>query len=291
MTTGAIGIVGSGRMARALGRAIHRRGQPITHVASQVLERAADAAAFIGEGVAAVAPADLAGRVERLIIATSDDRIAPVARLLADAGVRDVIALHTCGARGPAALAALREADSECGVLHPLQTIADPERARFDGVTFGVAGDPGAVAWASELAHLVGGRSLTLPPEHLTAYHAGAALAANAMAAVIDAAVALMASAGVSSDTARDALGPLVRASLENALGLGPEAALTGPVSRGDVTTIEAHLGALRSAPPEIAALYVAVSRHLLNIAGRRGLPVGSRRAIAAALDASRRRI
>jgi predicted short-subunit dehydrogenase-like oxidoreductase (DUF2520 family) len=111
------------------------------------------------------------------------------------------------------------------------------------------------------------------------------------MPAVIDAAVALMASAGVSSDTARDALGPLVRASLENALGLGPEAALTGPVSRGDVTTIEAHLGALRSAPPEVAALYVAVSRHLLNIAGRRGLPEGSRRAIAAALDASRQRI
>lgn len=291
MTTGAIGIVGTGRVARALGRALYRRGEPITHVASSIVERAADAAAFIGGRIEAVLPPDLAARVQRVLIATSDDRIAPVARLLADAGMRDVIVLHTCGALGPAALAPLRAAGSDCGVLHPLQTIADPQQARFDGVTFGVAGDPRAVAWAFELAHLIGGRPLNVSPEHLTAYHAAAVLAANAMPAVIDAAVALLARAGVSSDAARAALEPLVRTALDNAIALGPEAALTGPVSRGDLTTIQAHIGALRSAPPEVSALYVAVSRRLLDIAGRRGLPEDSQRAIAAALDTLREMI
>jgi predicted short-subunit dehydrogenase-like oxidoreductase (DUF2520 family) len=285
MTAGAIGIVGTGRVARALGRALHRRDQPITLVASPALEHAADAAAFIGSGVEAALPAGLAGRVDRVLIATSDDRITPMARLLADAGVRGAVVLHTCGALGPGALEPLRSAGSHCGVFHPLQTIADPERARFDGVTFCVAGDPRAVAWAGELARVVGGRSLQVSAEHLVTYHAGAALAANAMPAVIDAAAALMARAGVPSETAREALGPLVRTALENAIGLGPEAALTGPVSRGDVTTIQAHLGALRSAPPDVAALYIAISRRLLVIAGRRGLPEDRQRAITAALD------
>ena len=85
-----------------------------------------------------------------------------------------------------------------------------------------------------------------------------------------------MGQAGIERQAALQAIGPLCRASLENALRVGPEAALTGPVARGDVATVAAHLEALEGAPPAVEALYRAAGRCLLDLARQRGLPEGS---------------
>jgi predicted short-subunit dehydrogenase-like oxidoreductase (DUF2520 family) len=74
---------------------------------------------------------------------------------------------------------------------------------------------------------------------------------------------------------------PLARAALENALDLGPAAALTGPVARGDAGTVEAHLEALRAAAPDIVPAYVALARAALDLAEQGGsLPPGGRETV-----------
>ena len=282
-----IGIAGAGAVAQALGRRLREAGAPVTVVGARDRTRAGRAAAFSGDAVAAVPLADLATHANRILVAVSDDAIPHVASTLAGAGLARGLVLHTSGAAGLAALAPLRARGVACGVLHPLQTVPTPERGAHDleGAAFGVAGDPDAVAWAAELAGLAGGWALPVAEQGLAAYHAAAVLASNASAALIDAAVALMATAGIGRDDALRALGPLGRASMENALRDGPEAALTGPVARGDLATVRTHLAALAPAPASVASLYRAATRQLVELARRRGLDAGRADALDALLD------
>ncbi len=259
-------VVGAGRVARALGRLLRQRGEPVTAVASRNAEHAAAAAAFIG--VEAVPLAAVPGRAGRALIAVADEAIEPVAAQLAAAGF-DGIALHTCGARGPEALAPLAG-----GVLHPLQTVASPEQGvvALPGSFFAVSGTSPAVEWGRRIVALLGGTALEIAPGRMPLYHAAAVLASNAVVGLADAAAMLMVSAGLDEPTALRALSGILRASAENAVALTPAAALTGPIQRGDVETVRRHLRALQAAPCSVSGLYRAAGRHLAALARRRGL-------------------
>jgi len=271
---GPIGIAGAGRVAQALGRLLRERGEPVVAVASRNFDHALAAAAFI-RGAEAVPFPSLAGRVTRVLIAVSDDALPQVAAVLAQSGMKGGAALHTCGARGPEALAALAANGVSCATLHPLQTIASPEQGltALPGACFGITGEGPAAAWAQRIAARLGGRALHIPVASLPLYHAAAVMASNYVVALIDAAAMLMGAAGIGEDQALAAIAPLVRASVANALSLGPVRALTGPVERGDVETISMHLEAL-AAPvsPTVRSLYCAAGLHALQIARRRGL-------------------
>jgi predicted short-subunit dehydrogenase-like oxidoreductase (DUF2520 family) len=281
----AIGIVGAGRVATTLGALLFERGAPVVAVSSRTAASAVNAARAIGSTVRAASLAELSARAGRVLIATSDDSISSVAEDLAASGFRGV-ALHTCGARGPEALQRLRELGVACGVLHPLQTFA-PIGARTDllGVAVVLVGDPAALQWGGEIVRAIEGRPLVLAPESLPLYHAGAVLAGNAIVAVVDAAVRVLAAAGITEREARSALGPLCRASLENTLRDGPVAALTGPVVRGDVQTVRLHLEALEGGPAHAIDLYRGIGRWLMAVARRRGTPEERLSALETALE------
>ena len=273
-TASAIAIAGAGAVAQALGQRLHAQGARITALAARGRPRARQAAAFIDASVEVVGLAELAGKADRLILAVSDRGIAEVAGLLAGSGMRASVALHTSGATGLAPMAPLRASGVACGVFHPLQTIATPEQGArsLDAVAFGICGDPAAVEWATELAGQVGGWALPVPEEGLAAYHASAVMTSNAIDALIDAALQVMALAGIDQPTALKALAPLGRTTEANIVDHGPEAALTGPVARGDLGTVRAHLDTLASAPASVASLYRAAALHLVDVARRRGL-------------------
>lgn len=285
----AIAIVGAGAMAQALGRLLVAAGQNVVAVASRNRTHAEQAAAFIGPPVQAVACSEVPGLATRVLIAVADDAVAPVAEALAAAGMRAGIALHTCGAKGPAALAPLASVGVDCGLLHPLQTVVTPEQGvgSLVGVSYGVCGNRAALAWAEEIVAIVSGHPLRIEADRLSCYHAGAVMAGNVSIAVIDAALDLMACAGIEPQAALRAIAPLARASVDNALTRGPAAALTGPIVRGDATTVVAHMDAMHHVPSGVAALYRAASRQLLKIARQRGLSEADAQAIESVLDAS----
>lgn len=271
---GPIGISGAGRMAQALGRLLRERGEPVVAVASRNPDHARAAAAFIG-GAEAVPYSALAERVTRVLIAVSDDALPQVAATLASSGMHGGAALHTCGARGTEALAALEASGVSYASLHPLQTVTSPEQglAALPGCAFGITGEGPAAAWAERIVALLGGRALRIPADKRPLYHAAAVMASNYVVALIDAAAMLMGAAGIGEDEALAALAPLVGASGANALSLGPMRALTGPVERGDIETISMHCDAMASAvAPTVRGLYRAAGLHALEIARRRGL-------------------
>ena len=273
----AIGIAGAGRVGQALGRLLRERGQPVVAIASRDLGQAEAAAAFVGDAVRAVPYAGLPEHAGRILVAVPDTALRGVAETLAATGMKRGIVLHTCGARGPEALAPLESAGVSCGTLHPLQTVASPEQGvrALPGVAFGITADGAAAGWAEQIVALLGGQALRIAPEARALYHAAAVMASNYVVGMIDAADTLMREAGVEAAVARRALAPLLRASVDNALSLGPAKALTGPIERGDAETVAGHLHAMAAAdgtPETVRALYRSAAWHLLAVARRRGL-------------------
>jgi predicted short-subunit dehydrogenase-like oxidoreductase (DUF2520 family) len=271
--SGGVGIAGTGRMARALGALLVRRGVSVSAVGGCSIEATEEAARFIGAERAA-ALGELPHYARNIVIAVTDSAIPEVAAALAEGGLEDGIVLHTSGAAGPGALEILRKAGNSVGVLHPLQTVPTAERGveSLPGATFAFAGDEAATAWAVRLTTALGGRALRVDPKFWQHYHAGAVMACNYQMTLVDAALELMGMAGIGRDQALDALGPILRETTENVLKRGPERALTGPIRRGDAGTIQRHLAAVENASPETRQLYLAAGLRTIPVAKRAGL-------------------
>src|SRR5262249_37568866 len=151
-------------------------------------------------------------------------------------------------------LAAARPHVRGIGMWHPLVSFADPNAAArtLDGVAFGIEGDEPARAMASRLARALGARPILLDGDSVSLYHAGAVMAATYVVALADAARELLTLAGVSPADALPALIPLMTSVVQNLSQLGLPGALTGPVARGDVSSVEHHLRILAQRAPQL---------------------------------------
>jgi len=270
----AIGIVGTGRLAQALGALLRGSGLPVCAVAGRNRKAAEDASAFIG-CAAALSIKELPRRAQHILVAVSDDAIPAVARELASGRLKGSVVLHTSGAAGPEALAALRDNGNAVGVLHPLQAVPDAKRGMetLPGAAYAFAGDERACAWARVLIKHLDGKPLAVDPGRWRHYHAAAVMASNYNVTLVDAALELMEIAGLGQRQALDALAPLIRGTTENILLSDPAAALTGPVRRGDTGTVRGHLAALEGGSPETRRLYASAGLRTVMLARRAGLP------------------
>jgi predicted short-subunit dehydrogenase-like oxidoreductase (DUF2520 family) len=151
---------------------------------------------------------------------------------------------------------------------------------------FAVSGDPCAVAWAEELAAKLSGHILHIHPDGRALYHAAGVMASNCVVALLDAAEQLMESAGVTGADALQALGPLVRTTIDNVFTGGTAEALTGPVVRGDSETVSRQMSAMKDSGASVVELYRSAGLHALDIARRRGLGETERARVRQALVA-----
>jgi predicted short-subunit dehydrogenase-like oxidoreductase (DUF2520 family) len=268
-----------------MGALMVRGGVAVGAVGGRGGRSAEEARQFIG-AERAVSLRELPRHAGRIVIAVTDGAIPEVVAEIAEGGLREGIVLHTSGAAGPEALEILREAGNSIGVLHPLQTVPSAERGveTLPGSTFAFAGDEEATAWANRIIVQVGGSALRVDSKFWQHYHAGAVMACNYQMTLVDAALELMATAGIGREAALDALAPILRATTENVLKLGPEGALTGPIRRGDVGTIRRHLAAVENASPETKRLYVAAGMRTVLVAERAGLGENAARDVEKAL-------
>jgi predicted short-subunit dehydrogenase-like oxidoreductase (DUF2520 family) len=283
-----VGIAGTGRMAKALGALLSRRGIAVSAVGGRNRNGADEAAVFAGAG-RGVSIVELPLCASHILVAVSDDAIGHVARELAAAGLRDGVVLHTSGAAGPDAMGELCAAGNSVGAIHPLQTVPSAERGMetLPGATFAYGGDAAARAWAEKLIATLGGRALAVDARYWQHYHAAAVTACNYQMTLVDAALEVLEIAGIAREQALAALGPILRATIENILSAGPERALTGPIRRGDVGTIRGHLAALEDALPGTKRLYVAAGLRTIAIAERAGLDTAAARSVESVLESA----
>lgn len=249
----------------SLALAAHAAGHTIGAVVGRSLGSAEPAAAEVAAtpfGIDAEFPSG-----ELMIIATRDDVIEQIAESIAGrippqpgAG-----AAHLSGLAPTSVLRSLRGAGYEVGALHPLQTLPTPQAgaAKLEGAWAGITGDTLRDRLVA-LAESIGMRPFDLADEEKALYHAAAAAAANFPLGSLALSFDLFQEAGVPFAAAR----PLVEAIVANAFELGPRAALTGPVARGDVATVSKQMDAVALAEPSWLGDFVDSVRLLARICG-----------------------
>jgi predicted short-subunit dehydrogenase-like oxidoreductase (DUF2520 family) len=266
-----VGIVGAGPVGLALGLAISRARWPVTAVASRDAGRRDRFVGLVPTARAFVEPAAVLDEAELVLLCVPDDAIAAVVdriRLYSGQSLA-----HTSGLLGAEVLEPARAAGSQIGAFHPLVSFtADVERsvAAIEGATVAVEGDDRMMGLLADLAEAIGGVPVRLPRGAKAAYHAAAVLASGGLTALLDAVATLAAAAGMDERGALAVYGRLTEQTLANARALGLNAALTGPIARGDAGTVEAHVEALRRVAPDVLELYLAAARRELRMAQQR---------------------
>ena len=270
--TASVFIMGAGVVGTALAARLVRASVPVIGLHGRQVELS-DAARAISGVVASTGDIpDIICESDVVIISVRDERVPEVAeRLAKEKRLRsNQILLHTSGAN-PARtiLAPALPFVRAVGTLHPLVSFADPRVAveTLKDVAFGVEGDEPARAMAKRIVRALGARAVFLEAENLALYHAGAVMASNYVVAMADTAQTLLVRAGVPPDQALPALIPLLTSVVHNLAQLGLPGALTGPVERGDVSSVERHLKTLEARAPELLALYRLVGRDVLRLA------------------------
>jgi len=256
-----VGIVGAGRVGAALGAALAAAGHQIVAASGRATSSAETRRriARLLPSAEVLTPDQVAARAEFLILSVPDDTIAGIAATIALRPGQ--IVAHTSGAHGLGVLAPAVVAGARPLALHPAMTFTDTrvdlKRLR-DGVSFGVTAPPDLRPFAEMIVRDLDGVIEWIPEEQRALYHAALAHGANHLVTLVNEAMDRLRDAGV-DDPAR-VLSPLLHAALDNTLRLG-DAALTGPVSRGDAGTVARHLAVLDTTAPESVPPYLALAR------------------------------
>lgn len=263
MSRPTLGFVGTGKVGQTLARLWQARGFHIGAVASRGQASAAALAHSVGASV--VPLQEIAAHADLILLTVPDDAIARVASALAaqnDLSGRGF--LHTSGAHDSALLRPLAARGAWVGSLHPAFPFADVELAlrTLPGSTFALeVADAPLVAWARELVTALDGQLLVLSAQTKPLYHAALVLASNYTVTLYAQAQALLLGLGAQPEVASAALNALVAGTAQNLQQQGIPDALTGPLVRGDLGTIRAHLRALSREAPDVAQLYIQLAR------------------------------
>jgi predicted short-subunit dehydrogenase-like oxidoreductase (DUF2520 family) len=134
-----------------------------------------------------------------------------------------------------------------------------------------IEGDDQLAASLATMAEALGATAVRLTPGSKAAYHAAAVLSAGGFVALLDAIAELAGAAGLDEEGALAIYGGLIEQTLSNARALGIRASLTGPMTRGDVGTLERHLDALARLAPDVLPLYRAAAEREIELAESRG--------------------
>jgi predicted short-subunit dehydrogenase-like oxidoreductase (DUF2520 family) len=267
-------LIGPGRAGQAIARLLHEAGHEFKAVISRDPVRAAAAARFIGVPGAGTTDLSRAREGELVFIAIPDDHIEEMAATLRreEYLAPGAILIHFSGIL-PAAILQDKEGSPRALSMHPLQTFADSVLGirSLPGCPFAVEGDESLLPLAEELVSDMGGTPFRIPTNRKPLYHAAASVASNYMVTVIVVARQIMSACGFSEEEAFHLLTPLLRGTGKNLGALSPEQALTGPIARGDVTTIASHLKALTDLDPDIQEIYRVLGRKTVEVARKKG--------------------
>ena len=278
-------VLGAGRAGRSLARALVVAGVDVVGLHGRQPDPTA-----VPPVTGGALPESL-GNASVILVTVRDAQLGDALRQLARARLQaGAVVLHASGATDPAEASSLRALGHGVGTMHPLVPLANPARAVdiLHDAWIGVDGDRAAIAAATALASRLGAHALTIPPGEKPRYHAAAVFAANFPVVVAALAERLLEEAGVAEGEARAATVGLMGAAVSNLESGRPHDVLTGPIARGDVTSVKGHLAALADDAPALAA-YVTLSRAALTLARERGTSPERLAEISAALDAAQR--
>ena len=283
-----VAIIGAGRLGSALAHELSGAGYRIGEIVSRAGVSCSRKALALAHSLHTRAvPLDQAHLHAQLIwLCVADREIEGVARTLAAAakwkGWKGKIVFHSSGALSSAVLDRLRRRGAQVAAVHPVMTFVHRSVPSLRGVPFAIEGDTKALSAARRIVRDLGGQVFSIDKEKKATYHAWATMICPLLVAALATAEQVARAAGLSETESRRNMFPIVRQTLNNYAKLGPAAAFSGPLVRGDASVVRQHLEALGKIP-EAKAVYIALARSAL-----RYLPVRNRSELSRILKPNR---
>lgn len=273
-----VGVIGAGRVGSVLGSALRAAGHAIVG-ASGISETTKERIAALLPGVPHLDVPEIIERSELVLLTVPDDELESVVRGIAATGgwQSGQLIAHTAGAHGIEILAPATAAGAIPLAIHPAMTFTGTslDLSRLIGCTFAVTAPNIVLPIAQALVVEMGGEPVVVAEADRPRYHAALAHGANHLVTLVAQSMRTLQSIGI--DEPGKLLHPLLSAALDGTLR-GGEQALTGPVMRGDVTTVSAHVAELAKLGAEEASLIdvIAGYRALARITVQRALDRGT---------------
>lgn len=264
-----VSIIGTGRLGTTLAVALEAKGYAIRSLVARHVRSARRAAALLDDKPAIYAANQIGSlpQADLVLISTPDDQIATVATQLATLNYDSKpTVLHTSGALSSEVLAPLRAKGWSTGSVHPLISVSDAKDS-IEGAFWSVEGDARAVRLGKALVRDLGGTSFSIRTADKPLYHAAAVMTSGNVTALFDVALEMLVECGLTRETARRILQPLLVSTVHNLETKDPAQALTGTFSRGDVETVKRHLASLKDHElADALKLYCLLGRRSLKL-------------------------
>ncbi len=266
-----IGFVGTGAVGSTLARALDQAGFGVIAVAGRTPDRSRVLAAELDGCTALDEPQAVVDATDLVFLTVPDDAISEVCASLR--WTERHAAVHCSGAHTVASLQAAAGAGAQVGACHPMQAFAGSGDVaeHLKGCMFGVEAEEPLRGTLDHLVRGIGGWSMFLRSEDKVMYHLAGVIASNYLVALAASATELLQSKGSSRDDALTGLMPILRGTVSNLDSRGLPMALTGPISRGDIGTIQTHLETLREQHPDLLSLYLELAWRTVPVALERG--------------------
>lgn len=254
-----IAILGMGKVGTAVGSLLRSAGYEIVAVADMSAVSAEEGVTYTG-GKVYTDLADAASQAECVFITTGDDAIATACEEISEKGGVSAgkKVVHMSGAGGLDLLESARAAGAHVASIHPIQSFADVEGAlkSIPGTTFGVTAQEEIKDWAVQIVRDLGGVPFFVSDADRPLYHAAACMASNYLVTLMYMVESVYETVGLNREEAIKSFWPLVAGTIKNIENRGTVQSLTGPISRGDVGTVEKHIKAFRDRLPEFLDMY-----------------------------------
>ena len=271
-----VSIIGTGNVGASLAVALHNQGYPIVSVISRNGRTALAVARATKCRKVGTVIEDVSTDSDLILIATPDGAVADVAKRLAQCRklkFKKLFVAHTSGVHSADVLAPLKRRGAVVASLHPIQSFPAARRAggsRFKGIFWGIEGEPEAIARANLLVSKLGGNSIVIPGRLKPLYHSACVFASSYLVVFLNALRELSNVLDLKASWT-EVFGPLMTTAMESTVKLSTQEALTGPILRGDVETVDRHLTALANDAPQLIPLYTIGGIEVARIAKEHG--------------------
>lgn len=255
-----LNIIGCGNVGKTLAHLWVKHGVfQIQDVCNRSIESAQNACAFIGQGnpiqsLNDLRPADV------FLIGTADQSIAECCELLVASKVLQAgnIVFHCSGALPASILDSAKNVGAFVASIHPIKSFADPSLCitNFAGTFCGAEGDTAALEALEKAFQVIGGQTLHVDSANKTFYHAASVVASNYLTALLELSIQSYVKAGLTREQALQIIEPIAHGTIKNIMELDTARALTGPIARGDVSTVTTQLKAFKHWKPEYGEMY-----------------------------------
>ncbi len=259
-----IAIIGNGNLGHGLARAFELQRFRVSLIGRNNTEQ-----------LNAVSRSDL------IFITTQDASIEAVCEHIAPALQAGSIVAHCSASLGTDVLSAAQQANCNVASTHPLNTFPNiqasielltrPDHNSYCYITTGNStADKSTANTLSMLFERIGFTTGYLEEDAKTAYHAACVFACNYLTSIAEMSLQSAEMAGLDRDHFWAAIQPLLQATLNNISEHGTAQALSGPIARGDVATVEKHLDTLKESNSDLQHFYALLGQHALTLAKKR---------------------